>query len=357
MPRCHHKVEMNSSKFFTIAIRWLVILIAAGLAGWFWLNHIFLPQQLEVQNKITQTIEFEIAAGESIASIGSRLERLGVIADDWVFTTFLKKTQLDREIEAGYFQFVGGETVAAVAEILRKSSAKQIKFTVLEGWNSAEIDAALVEGGFIEPNEFALFVREGGSAAGNQPTDFVAARPVVSLEGYLFPATYFLDVSNFSIEDLVARMLTTMQRNLTTAGFDFENPDENSRSLHEILTLASIVELETRSAENRPLVADILWRRLDDGTGLYADATLFYVLGHRDNLTAADLALESPYNTRQNRGLPPTPIASPGLASLRAALHPTANNFYYYLHDAENGAIHFAETLAGHNANKIEFLQ
>jgi UPF0755 protein len=217
-----------------------------------------------------------------------------------------------------------------------------------------EIDAMLGELGMIPDfGEFQTFVREGGSTAGNEPDSFAASRPVANLEGYLFPDTYFLDSESFSVEELIRRMLAAMESNLKKAGW---NSETSQRSLHEILTMASIVQLEERDPGQQKLVADLLWRRLDAGIALGADATLFYELGHKEFLTAEDLALDSPYNTRKTRGLPPTPIGAPGLSALTAVINPEPNDFWFYLHDTETGEIYFAQTLEEHNRNKAQYI-
>lgn len=344
---------MDALRKFILSLSGIFVIGVISLAVIFvYKQLIYFPKTLEISGVNTLTVNFVIESGESIKSVASRLQEIGVVTDGWALTNYLAKKDLDTQVEAGHFQFHGGEKIPEVAQILLAGEAAQIPVTILEGWNSDQIDAKLTEMGLIQPNDFSIFVREGGSTAGNELGGWATDRPVASLEGYLFPATYKIDPTKFSVEDLVSRMLAAMNRNLNELGFDSES---SPKTLHEILTVASIVELEENSAENRPKVADILWRRLQEGMGLYADATLFYALGHRENLTAEDLATESPYNTRINRGLPPTPICSPSRSSIAAALHPELNDYWYYLHDSK-GQIHFARTLTEHNVNKAEFI-
>ena len=345
---------MNFLRKITLVLSGIFIVGVAALAVVFiYKQLIYLPRAIEKAGSNTLTVDFVIEKGESVKSIARRLEEIGVVGDDWVLVNYLAKKNLDKKVEAGHFRFGGGETIPDVALILQMGEATQTSLTILEGWNSFEIDAKLVELGLIQPNDFALFVREGGGEAGNKEGSFAANRPVASLEGYLFPATYKIDPRNFSVDDLASRMLQAMERNLREAGWSIET---SNIPLHDALTIASIVELEESSNENRPKVADILWRRLEAEMGLYADATLFYTLGHRENLTAEDLQIDSPYNTRKYKGLPPTPICSPSLSALRAALHPELNDFWYYLHDSD-GQIHFAKTLTEHNENKAEYIK
>ncbi|MFH0834372.1 MAG: endolytic transglycosylase MltG [Patescibacteria group bacterium] len=341
---------MKSSRPGVIAKIVAIALIALA-AIFIYRQFVYYPAALQKTGANSLKIDFVIDQGESLKSVAARLEQIGVIDAAWVLTDYLKKNNLDTKVEAGNFEFRGGETVPEVAEILLDGQVAQVSLTILEGWNSTEIDAKLVALNLIKAGEFESFVK-------NPPSDFPVPdfakdRPVASLEGYLFPATYKIDPANFTVRDLVQKMLVAMQANLNELGY---KPGNSGHSLHEILTLASVVELEENSEANRPKVADILWRRLESGMGLYADSTLFYIVGHKKNLTNDDFAIDSPYNTRKYRDLPPTPVAAPSRSALSAALHPELNEYWYYLHDAD-GAIHFARTLDEHNQNKAEFIQ
>lgn len=337
-------------KFIRKLGRLFLFLFALSVLGYFYVHGVYLPKQFEVENEISERVNFQIESGESIRSIANKLDSLGVIPSEWAFVQYLKKENLDTKIEAGSFSFVGGETIPELVEILLNSQAQQISLTILEGWNTFEIDKKLAELSLIEPNEFADFIKNG---AKEYDLWWLEGNPTENLEGYIFPATYFIDPNNFSVKDLVGRMLQAMDKKLEEAGW---HPEKSNFNLHQILIMASIIELEEKSEENRPLVADILWRRLDSGMALGADATLFYTLGHKEVLSYDDLQTDSPYNTRKNIGLPPTPVCSPSLSSIRAALNPEPNDYWYYLHDVKTGEIHFAKTLEGHNENKRKYI-
>lgn len=311
----------------------------------------FLVWQIWWPVGLAKSVEFAVAAGESPKSVANRLAENGVIRQPTIFLAYLKWRNLDTQIEAGQFNFGGRLNLPAVAQILQKGGTTQIRVTILEGWNISQIDEYLTGLGLIQPNDFGVWAREGGGTVGNRPADLAASRGVASLEGYLFPSTYFVDPNNFSVESLTNQMLQTLEQKIAAAGL--QNPA--GRSFREVMILASILELEENDEKNLPAVADILWRRLDTGMPLGADATLFYVLGHQKILTAADLKIDSPYNTRKFAGLPPTPVGNPGLAAILAAANPTPNEFWYYLHDS-SGQIHFAKTLAEHNENKAKYL-
>jgi UPF0755 protein len=345
---------MNLRKTLSLLIWLLVLAVALYGAGYVYLYYMRLPSLLDEVGRNPATVDFVVSAGESVDSIAARLEQAEVVQSSWALGAYLRREGLDARVQAGQFAFAPGLTVPAVAEALQYGGAVQTKVTLLEGWTSAEMDVYLTEQGLSGENDFHLYVIEGGGTVGNEPDSFVAGRPVASLEGYLFPATYYVDPAGDTAASLVDKMVLEMGKRLVQLGYE---PARSERTLHEILTIASIVELEERSSTEQPRVADILWRRYDAGWALGADATLFYTLGHKTELTAADLALDSPYNTRKNIGLPPTPVSNPGESALRAALHPEANEYWYYLHDTQTGQIYYGRTLEEHNANKAKYLR
>lgn len=128
------------------------------------------------------------------------------------------------------------------------------------------------------------------------------------------------------------------------------------RSLHEVITMASIVEMEVRTTDDRPIVAGILWKRLDSGWMIGADATLLYLKEDR-SIDYQDLQEESPYNTRKNAGLPPGPIGNPGIKAILATLTPEESPYFFYLTTLDTGEVIYAVTNEEHNANKVKYLQ
>ncbi|OGH61109.1 MAG: hypothetical protein A2848_02200 [Candidatus Magasanikbacteria bacterium RIFCSPHIGHO2_01_FULL_50_8] len=188
---------------------------------------------------------------------------------------------------------------------------------------------------------------------GSVPTaqfDFLRSKPRgISLEGYLFPDTYEISLRGGASE-LVSTMLKNFDRKFTPAMR--ADAAGAGRTIHEVVTVASILEKEVRGARDRRMVADILWRRADAGWGLQVDASVNYVTGKSGRFTsAADRASLSAWNTYKHRGLPPGPIGNPGVATLEAALEPEQNKFWFYL-TAPDGTVHYGRTLEEHNANK-----
>lgn len=173
-------------------------------------------------------------------------------------------------------------------------------------------------------------------------------------EGYLFPDTYRF-YKDAKPEDVVGRMKENFNKKITPDVL--EEIRKSKRTLREIIIMASMLEEEVRSVEDRRVVAGILWKRFDQGIGLNVDASLTYVLGRASHeLTVDDLKYNSPYNTYRYRGLPPTPISNPGLDMILAALRPAISPYFYYLTDKEN-VMHYAKTLEEHALNKRKYLR
>ena len=173
-------------------------------------------------------------------------------------------------------------------------------------------------------------------------------------EGYLFPDTYRF-YKDAEPEDIIARMKENFNKKITPD--ILEEIRKFKKELSEIIIMASILEEEVSAAEDRKIVAGILWKRLDRGIGLNVDAALTYILGRASHeLTVSDLKYDSPYNTYRYRGLPPAPISNPGLEAIFAATRPAASPYFYYLTDKE-GTMHYAKTLEEHALNKRKYLR
>jgi UPF0755 protein len=180
-------------------------------------------------------------------------------------------------------------------------------------------------------------------------------------EGYMFPDTYLIpkDASPAAVAEIMRDNFESKvgEELLEAAG-------ATGLTSNEVITLASIVEREGRTDEDRPVIAGILLKRIRAGWPLQADATLQYVLGYQPDgktwwktfLTENDKNVASPYNTYRYTGLPPFPIANPGLASIRSVINPVESEYWFYLHDPL-GAVHYAETIEGHNANITSYLR
>ena len=302
---------------------------------------------------------FVIRPGETANDVAANLQAAGLIDDVRLFLNYLRFYGLDSQLEAGTFRIDPQMTVADLAVGLTVAHAEEIELRFLEGWRAEEMAGYLsvTAPAAIDADEFLAVVQR------RRPFDlgaydFLDAHPPgASLEGFLFPDTYRvpLDADAAYLVDL---MLRTFGRRVTPAMR--EAYAAHGLSLRQAVTLASIVERETPLAEERPLVAAVFYNRLKAGMRLQADPTVQYAVGYHEAtgswwkspLSEADLNLASPYNTYEVEGLPPGPIANPGLAALEAVAEPAVTNALYFVADCgREGAHLFSETYEEHLLN------
>ena len=298
----------------------------------------------------------KIEKGSSVKQIAATLDEEKVIRSPLAFELYVRSKGLDTKLQAGTFIMKQNQSVAEIAEALTKGIGEEGVITIPEGFTVKDIDAVLAEKGVIEAGELMACAKTCDfSSFDFLPQGATLADRGGKVEGYLYPDTYFIVVQEFVPKFFLERLLGTFDKKvLVPLEKDLAASD---RSLHEIVTMASLIEEETRTDNERPTVAGILWKRYDAGSGLGVDATVRYILEKPTGaITVADLNTNSPYNLRKFRGLPPGPIASPSIAAIRAALHPKDSPYWYYLHGTD-GQIHYAETNEEHNINKYNYIR
>lgn len=303
---------------------------------------------------------FTVEPGQSVTQIAGNLKALHLIDDTELFRRYLQYKGLDSGIQAGTYVLQQTMTIPEIARTLQQASAQEQQVTIPEGKRLEEVAVMVAEQTNIPAEEF-LYVAQVGwrESARFEDFAFLAEIPLTgSLEGLLFPDTYRLAL-NATADDLIERMLENFEAQVTPeiqAGFTAQG-----LTFHEGLTLASIVEREAVVAAERPLIAGVFHNRLRDGWPLAACPTVQYALGYRPDegswwksqLYFSDLEVVSPYNTYRNQGLPPAPIASPGLSAIQAAAYPAETDYYFFMVDctAGNGSHVFARTEAEHLTN------
>ncbi len=251
-----------------------------------------------------------------------------------------------------YFILILLIVFAAIVLLIRRRPAppasNEISITFPEGFTLRQIEDRLAASGLAKKSDLADFKF---IAAAEPPV--LAGRPAgASLEGYLFPDTYRF-YKNATMTDIVYKILANLDEKITP---DLRLGIKNSgRNFYEILTMASIIEKEVPLDSDRPIIAGILWKRLDSGVPLQADATLAYITG-RKNVAAADKKIDSPYNTYLYRGLPKGPIDNPGLSAIKAVIFPQKSPYWYYL-SAKDGKTIYARTLDEQNRNRAVYLK
>jgi UPF0755 protein len=276
------------------------------------------------------TLEFSVPKGATGRGLGPQLASQGLIRDTrlWRWHLFRRGHFAPK---AGRHEVSPSMTMAEIATALEASPLPDdVPFVVIEGWRLRDTDAALAAAGLIKPGAYL--------AAASHPERFTAPFPLPrgTLEGYLYPETYRVVPGALKVEELIQRQLDTFAERFYLP--QREALARSGRGLHDVVVMASMLEREEPVPDQRPLVAGILWKRVDKGYPLGVDATSRYELAEWNDRQAFLQRLrnpEDPWNTRHRKGLPPGPIGAPTEASLRAALMPRPSEFWYYLHDAE----------------------
>jgi UPF0755 protein len=318
----------------------LLIVIAGGAAAAVFYSRVNRPYRGFEGNE--QFVEIPQGTGSS--PIGERLVAAGIVRDTLTFRVALWLSHQGRHLKAGEYRFDRAMTPFEVIDKIARGDVYVITVTFPEGLTIAEM-AKIVEAHGLGPA--AAFVQAARDASPIRDLDPAAK----DLEGYLFPETYAVprrtDAAKL-VKMMVARFEKVFTPELRQAAAD------RSLTVRQAVTLAAIVEKETAKAEERPLVAAVYTTRLRIGMPLQCDPTVIYALvkaGRYDgNIHKEDLSFDSPYNTYRYPGLPPGPIASPGRASLEAAVHPADADYLYFV-SRNDGTHEFARTLEEHNRN------
>lgn len=296
-------------------------------------------------NSESQTrVSFTIPAGTSLKGIATLLEEKELISDAWSFEMYARWNSLSNKFQAGDYIMMRNLTFAEVAEMIQSGRSTEIKVTLPEGSTIKQIDAILAKKNLIKIGDFE-------DCANTCDLGF----RIENLEGYLFPSTYFVNVNSFSSKKFIQRLYQNFQIQIEPFQRDIQ---QSGRTLNDFVIVASMIEREAfgDSLDEKKMIADVIWKRLDERIHLGIDATTRYELNDwKRPLYTEDFQSDSPYNTRRSYGLPPTAISNPSMASFEAAVRPTANVYYYYLHD-KTGKIRFGKTLEDHNRNKEKYL-
>ncbi|MHB1131480.1 MAG: endolytic transglycosylase MltG [Chloroflexota bacterium] len=302
-------------------------------------------------------IVFTVQKGENASQIANRLDDQGLITNAEAFRLLARLRGLDQSLEAGDYRLRESMRLGEVLATLQRAGAGQNKLTILEGWRLTEIADEIDYRKLATRGDFLTL-----SASTSWSQSFLNGRPTAAgLEGYLFPDTYQLD-KDMTARILVGRMLDNFEKRVMPVWNDRRPGLE--LTLHQVLTLASIVEREAQVPAERPLIASVYLNRLRIGMRLQADPTVQYALigansvatqGYwKKDLSRADLGLDSPYNTYMYAGLPPGPICNPGLAAVEAVLQPAQTDYLYFVAKGD-GSHAFARTLEEHNQNVSQY--
>ena len=282
---------------------------------------------------------FDVKPGATLRSVARDLTAAGVLPADWTLVALARATRADRNIKAGNYAIDAPTTLAGLLAKLTQGDVTQSSLAVVEGWTFRELKEALRNDDKIVKRSIDLPDAELMKSIGANES---------APEGLFFPDTYFFSAGSTDTA-LLARAYRTMRQRLAAA-WAARAPDLPLDDPYQALTLASIVEKETGRAADRPLVAAVFINRLKLGMRLQTDPTVIYGIGEGfdGKLKKGDLEKDRPFNTYVHAGLPPTPIALPGQASIDAVLHPPAVQYLYFVARGD-GSSEFSTTIAEHN--------
>lgn len=326
----------------------LLVLGAAGTGAWMWycITHPY-------QGFGAEGVFVAVPHGASRRGVAHLLERNGVVRSALAFEIYARRHP-KRTLEAGEYFFNKPLTGSDVFWKLAKGEVYEVPFTVREGETLYDIAHDLQAGHFLSADEFV-------KAASDPMMVRDIAPSALTLEGFLFPATYQLPRHPVAVE-LTATMVKKFKEEWGRISPPMAAGDKTRLSsgypISSIVTLASLVERETPKKEERPLVAGVFENRLRKDMMLQCDPTVIYALEqdglYNGSLSSADLHVHSPYNTYEHTGLPPGPIGNPGEASLKAALQPAQTDYLYFVANTQGGHF-FSATLAEHNRNVTKY--
>lgn len=322
--------------------RWLVLILTGFPLFWLlWLLfYSLMPSPVPLLTAATRQAVVTIPRAAGLSRIKAVLADSGVVADDPRFIMLARLLGYDRRLQAGEYLLSFGQSPYRILNVLAAGDVYYRPVTIPEGAAMAQVAAILTAGGWADKERFLELCRDSRFIRG-------LGLEASSLEGYLFPDTYFLSRGRQDEAAIIRIMVARFKEVIGDFRADIDQHAGLTR--HEIITLASIVEKETALPAERPLVARVFLNRLQRHMRLQADPTVRYgYLTAGDRLTRQDLQRPAPYNTYVIRGLPPGPIANPGRASIEAVLNPATGDYLYFV-SRNDGSHHFSSTLAEHN--------
>ena len=328
-----------------LAVGLLVGTVAAVAVAGYYLN--------QAPATVAPSRTFTVPSGESLTGVARRLHGAGFIRSPVVLRLLARARGAETAIRAGYYRFPAGATNDEILDLLMAGSNDLVRVTIPEGWTSNRIAAHLEERAITSAAEFRSAV--------NSPEPLQSyGIEAPTAEGYLFPDTYYFP-RGYGAEAVVRHMVDTFFGRLEEI-HPGARPD--AVELHDTVILASIVEREYRVPSEAPLIASVFNNRLQSNLRLESCATIVYIITeiqgneHPKRIYEADLEIESAFNTYRSRGLPPAPIANPGLTALQAALAPAETDYWYFVvKDPDTGAHHFSRVLSEHSEARFVYLK
>jgi UPF0755 protein len=323
---------------------------------------IYLPKEPDS----TEAVTFLVEKGEGAKEVSINLKKEGLIRWKSLFRAYVLIKGISGELKAGGYSLSKSMNIPEIVEKIASGEVIKKKITIIEGWNLRDIGWYFEnKGEFLAEELFELvgFPLIDYSKTTDLPLpkdfsqefNFLEDKPKnLALEGYLFPDTYEI-LPQATLEDIVKKTLTNFDKKLNQ---DLRGEISSlGKTIFETVTMASLIEKEVKTLEDKKIVSGILWKRLKNNMPLQVDATIAYITAKKTTeVSAEETKIDSPYNTYKYRGLPLGPICNPGLESIEAAIYPEDSEFWYYLSTPEGETI-FSKTLEEHNAAKAKYLR
>lgn len=336
----------------------IALIILAG-GGYFYLQNYY-NNAINDKSGSQDIVEVTIPAGSSSETIGKILKDAKLIDSEFIFQLYLRRSNQGGQLKAGSYEFFENQSVVEiVAELTKGAQEKGVKVTLPEGLRYDEVVKTIVtryqDAGLdnIDETELVQIVEQPDRRSFNSEVrSFLKKNKPAgkNLEGFLYPDTYEF-AKTASEEEIITKILANFVTKAKTL------PEPEGMSFYEYLTLASIVEREALGDKEDEEIAGIFIRRINTEDRIGADATVLYPYKRwKPEPTQKELNTDTPYNTRFRTGLPPTPIASPGLSAMKGTWNVEESKYYYFIHDSK-GNTYFAKTLDEHNANIRKYLQ
>ena len=315
----------------------LLGLVVGGRAAADWLGGLTgLVESGDQSTEVTpgQHVQIGVPSGSSARQIGSILVENAVIASSSTFEGVVRSRDVANQLKAGEYEFISGMEIDTIVDVLIEGpNITTFRVMVVEGRRIGEVMSDLARQSAFEEPDFIAALVDGSVQSIYLPSEIGG---IQAWEGLLFPDTYEF-FGDATPPEMLQRMANEMERRVSQLSWD--GVMGKGLSIYEAVIMASMVEAEAAVDDDRPLIASVLYNRLDEGMLLQIDATVLYALGQRSTgLTTDDLEVDSPYNTYGVLGLPPTPIGALGFKSLEAISVPATTDFLYYVLTAEDGS-------------------
>jgi len=324
----------------------LSVLICFVAAVFLWSDIYLAPEP--GSNKL---VSFTVEKGEGAKEISVKLKSEGLLKHSSIFRIYVLLIGKSKKLQAGQYELSPSMSLSDIVKKFSKGKIIKEKITIIEGWNLKDIARYFQEKNISSQEEFLELTKndfsQGISVLSDKPKD-------LDLEGYLFPDTYEI-IPGTSAKNIIKKILNNLDQKITP---DLrEEISRQKKSIFEIITMASLIEKEVSSFEDKKIVSGIFWKRIKTNTPLQSCASINYITGKNDRGALwQDIEIDSPYNTYKYRGLPLGPISNPGLESILASIYPEESDYWYYL-STPSGKTIFSKTFKEHSAAQDKYLK